>query len=98
MNYVLDACALIAHLRKEAGGDKVRDILLDSKNTCYIHSLNLCEVYYDFIRIADIAIADEVIKITNEIGIKIISDMDEDLWKNAGNLKALIKKISLADT
>ncbi|MFI5264936.1 MAG: type II toxin-antitoxin system VapC family toxin [Candidatus Kapaibacterium sp.] len=98
MNYVLDACALIAYLRKEDGGDVVRDILLDSKKKCFIHALNLCEVYYDFARVASAEIADEMTQVTIEIGIQIIHDLDEDLWKNAGILKATIKRISLADT
>jgi PIN domain nuclease of toxin-antitoxin system len=98
MNYVLDACALIAYLRKEEGGDIVRDILLDPKKKCFIHALNLCEVYYDFARASSADIADEVTQIISEIGIQIVQDMDEELWQNAGILKATIKRISLADT
>jgi len=98
MRYVLDACALIAYLRKERGGEIVRDLLLESKNQFFIHALNLCEVYYDFERSDGIIVADEVIEIVGELGIDIIRDMDEQLWKNAGHLKATIKRISLADT
>ena len=98
MKYVLDACALIAYLRKEKGGEVVRDMLLESTNQCSIHSLNLCEVYYDFERYAGLAVADEVIEIVNELGIDIIRDMDEALWKQAGHIKAIIKRISLADS
>jgi PIN domain nuclease of toxin-antitoxin system len=98
MNYVLDACSLIAYLRKENGGEIVRDLLLESKNQCSIHALNLCEVYYDFERFAGRNVADEVIEIVSELGIDIIEDMDESLWKLAGHIKATIKRISLADT
>jgi PIN domain nuclease of toxin-antitoxin system len=49
MNAVIDACALIAFLRDEPGADAVRNILTGSR-TCYVHALNLCEVYYDFWR------------------------------------------------
>src|SRR5437660_12866123 len=98
MKYVLDACALIAYLRKEAGGEIVRDLLLESKNKCSIHSLNLCEVYYDFERYAGLSVADEAVEIVSELGIDIIQDMDEPLWKQAGHIKATIKRISLADT
>lgn len=48
MNIILDACAVIAFLRDEAGADVVRETLLNEDNTCMIHLINLCEVYYDF--------------------------------------------------
>ena len=45
MLYVLDACALIAYLRAEAGASVVGDALADSANTCFAHGVNLCEVF-----------------------------------------------------
>ena len=98
MNYVLDACALIAYLRREEGGDVARDLLLDPKKKFSVHALNLCEIYYDFVRTANTGIAENAIEIICEIGIHCVADMDEELWKNAGNLKASLKRISLADT
>ena len=46
MNYVFDACAIIAYMEGEPGGDAVAALLSDSAAACYAHSLNLCEVYY----------------------------------------------------
>lgn len=37
MNIILDACAIIAFLRDEAGADVVREILLNADHTCMIH-------------------------------------------------------------
>ena len=53
MNRVLDACAMIAFLRGEPGADVVRAILHNPSDACYAHAINLCEVYYDFVRAAD---------------------------------------------
>ena len=50
MTYILDACAMIAYLRGEAGADVVSAILIDSTHEPLAHALNLCEVYYDFYR------------------------------------------------
>ena len=43
--YVIDACALIAYFRGEEGGEKLKEILKDSDNKCYMHAVNLGEVY-----------------------------------------------------
>jgi uncharacterized protein with PIN domain len=48
--FVTDASAMIAFLRDEPGADMVAESLLDSESPCYAHSLNLCEVFYDFHR------------------------------------------------
>ena len=48
MIYILDACAMIAFLRGEAGAEVVAEILRDPGDQCFAHAINLCEVYYDF--------------------------------------------------
>mgnify|MGYP001616994244 CR=1 FL=1 len=45
MTFVLDACAIIALLRNEAGAEITDRLLLEQ--TCMAHAVNLCEVYYD---------------------------------------------------
>jgi PIN domain nuclease of toxin-antitoxin system len=45
MRYVLDACAIISLIRKEEGCIQIRQTLEAEENICFIHSLNLCEVY-----------------------------------------------------
>lgn len=49
MSTVIDACAPIAFLRDEPGAEAVQNTL-GLPQTCYVHALNLCEVYYDFWR------------------------------------------------
>ena len=53
MTFVFDACSLIAYLRDEEGADAVEALLLDRYNICLMHAVNLCEVYYDFLRVSD---------------------------------------------
>ena len=62
MIYVIDSSALIAFLWKEQGGLLVKDLISNFNNNCFIHALNLCEVYYDFIRRTEVNKADEVIE------------------------------------
>jgi PIN domain nuclease of toxin-antitoxin system len=48
--HVADACAAIAFLKGEAGCDVLTRILEDGASSVAIHAVNLCEVYYDFLR------------------------------------------------
>ena len=52
MFYVLDASAMLAYLRNEPGAEIVEDALTAPDSHCFAHSINLCEVFYDFFRSA----------------------------------------------
>jgi PIN domain nuclease of toxin-antitoxin system len=94
---ILDACAMIAYLRGEPGAEIVEALLLDKSNQCLAHAVNLCEVYYDFLRAKDEASALGAIADLNSAGVIARDDMDTQFWQAAGTHKATIKKISLAD-
>ena len=51
MRSAIDASGMIAYLRAEPGGEKVRALLASPGGECFAHVLNLCEVYYDFMRV-----------------------------------------------
>lgn len=70
MNRVLDACAMIAFLRDEPGADFVESILTDPADRCFAHAVNLCEVYYDFLRSSDIRTARAAVEDLERIGIR----------------------------
>jgi PIN domain nuclease of toxin-antitoxin system len=97
MNFVLDACAMIAYLRAEDGAEIVRDILKDPAIDCYAHVVNLCEVYYDFIRGGDLKSARAAMRDLTAVGIRARRDMSTSFWMSVGQLKGTIRKISLAD-
>lgn len=94
MNFVLDSSALIAFLRAEAGGADVREIL--SRHPCYAHAVNLCEVYYDFLRAADHPTALAALDDLTAAGLIEVDQLTRPLWLAAGRLKAR-GRISLAD-
>lgn len=48
--HIADACAAIAFLKGEEGCDALAQIFQDGANSVAIHAVNLCEVYYDFLR------------------------------------------------
>ena len=96
MRYVLDACALLAIIRKEDGALTVRQALESENNVCLVHAANLCEVYYDCLRCYGNDLTEKLLTDFIETGLIIREDMDVDFWKAAGKLKAR-GRISLAD-
>jgi PIN domain nuclease of toxin-antitoxin system len=97
VNLVLDSSALIALLQKEEGGSLVAEVMSDSTCECYAHAVNLCEVYYDILRSDGELRADAVLADFADVGLLAREDMDRDFWREAGHLKANLRRISLAD-
>jgi PIN domain nuclease of toxin-antitoxin system len=97
MIYVLDACAMIALLRREPGEDVVWDCLIDPAAICYAHAINLCEVFYDFYRDAGEMAATGAVDDLLSLGVVERNDSDRAFWQEAGRLKAVHRRVSLAD-
>lgn len=93
---VMDACALIAYLKQEPGGSEVERLLDDPDRECYVHAVNLCEVYYQIMRSSDEKTAQLSLDLIRAAGLIILEDMDEVFWKAVAQIKAR-GKISLAD-
>ncbi|MHB0939264.1 MAG: PIN domain-containing protein [Armatimonadota bacterium] len=96
MEVVLDASAMLAYLRKEAGAEYINRLLLDDQQTCLAHAVNACEVYYDFIRIADESAASSAIADLLDAGLTIRKDLDATFWMTVGQYKVKYR-ISIAD-
>lgn len=96
MIYVLDACAMLAYLRGEEGGNVVDELLAVPGARCVAHSVNLCEVYYDFMRQAGSTVAEEAIYDLKSSGVGECADLDAAFWRSVGCFKSS-GKISLAD-
>ena len=97
--YVLDACALIAVLSNEPGASKVVDVykeVLAGTAELVMNAVNLLEVYYDDRRAHGEVAANKMLSSVKALSIRIVSDIDEALFCEAGRLKASYK-ISLAD-
>ena len=96
--FVLDACALLAVARNEAGADIVSEAYIKAANEesqILINRINLLEVYYDFYRHKGKEYADNFVRQVEHSDLQI-SEFDETLFSIAGRLKASYK-ISLAD-
>jgi PIN domain nuclease of toxin-antitoxin system len=75
MTYVIDACALIAYLRDEAGADVVEQLLVGDDATLIVHSVNLCEVYYDCVRAEGQDQAENLVDALVAAGLVVRDDM-----------------------
>ena len=96
MNHALDACAMIAYLRGEPGGTVADGFLNTQADTCYAHTINLLEVYYDFIRHHSEPIARQALQDLANAGVVTRRDMNKTFVRRVGQLKAR-GRISLAD-
>ena len=94
--HILDSSAVIAYLREEPGALVVRSILTDPNNICFAHAINLCEVYYDAIRVGGLIDADATLVDLFALGVIEKNDFDTEFWKEVGSLKAN-HRASLAD-
>ena len=94
---VFDACVLVAFAYDEEGADLLESLLASDQNTCFVHSLNFCEFYYQAYRRSSKQDATRLVEEFLELGLILRDDMDVDFWQEAGELKAIHKRVSLAD-
>lgn len=100
MNYVYDSSAMVALLKKESGSATVKQLLAEDAPH-YAHAVNLCEVFYGFLRdgaqTAENALAD-----IRRLGIIERRDLDETFWRDVATLIAKYrdgkgKRLALGD-
>ena len=88
MKHSLDACAMIAYLRGEPGGTEVDGFLNTPVDECYAHTMNLLEVYYDFIRKHNESIARQALQDLKAAGVIERRDINQKFIRRVGQLKA----------
>jgi len=93
---VFDACALIAFLRGEPGSEVVEALLVERRGQCHAHAINLCEVYYDFLRASGEATAQQAVADLLTAGVLPDETLSPALWQAAGRWKVR-HRVSLAD-
>jgi len=99
IQYVLDACALIAFLRHEDGADVVENTLFEAANgtaDIRMNKLNLLEVYYGDYRAHGKEAANSMLDAVTRLPITVISELTDSVFEEAGRLKATYR-MSLAD-
>src|SRR5437899_1611100 len=93
---------MIAYLRQEPGWQVVDQILQNPADVSYAHAVNLCEVYYYFVRVANRTIAQAAIADLFAAGVVAREDLDQAFWEDVGDLIATVRNtpglaLSLAD-
>jgi len=53
-----------------------------------VHVINLCEVFYDFLKRSDEDAANLAVEKVRSIGVIVREDMDDAFWQQAGRYKA----------
>jgi predicted nucleic acid-binding protein len=102
LNYVLDACALIAYLAEEKGKgyeavDELFTRMEEDNISLYMSVFNLVEVYYDFIKkYRAVEQADEIMRQVDELPVEIIGTVSRAVYRETARLKGFYR-ISLAD-
>jgi len=99
-SFIIDACVMIAFLSDEEGATYVERILSDAqqrKSKLFMHSINLLEVYYGIYREDGPEMAEMILGKISKLPIKLIDTIKENVFREAGRLKATYK-ISLADS
>ncbi len=89
---------MIAYLRGETGADIV-DHALDANGgpLCMAYAINLCEVYYKFMRASGEVTARSAIQDLIGMGLVVSEDLDEAFWQAVARYKATIESLPLAD-
>jgi predicted nucleic acid-binding protein len=96
----LDACALIAWIKKEPGEDTVCVLLdraKDGKDSLYMNIVNLLEVCYGFYRELGAEKTSLIRQKIAALPITIVHDIGGDIFENAVRLKGSCR-FSLADS
>lgn len=99
-DFVLDACALIAYLRKEEGHQKVIELFdkaTDLEAKVFMHLASFSEVYYDFWRVSDETVAEKVASDLLFLPIELIENISMQMTRKIGYFKTSYK-ISFADS
>ncbi len=94
---IFDASPLIALLKGESGAERTRDLLRDAAAPRVAHALNLCEVYYHFVRLMDEPRVAAAMDTFERGGLIVRTDLEPSLWRTVAHLKAEFSQASLAD-
>lgn len=79
---------MIAYLKDEDGAGVVEEHLAGDEGPCVAHAVNLCEVYYDYLRDEGEEAARVAVETLTGDGLVVREDLDEPFWKEIGGYKA----------
>ena len=87
--HVVDAAAVIAYLKGETGQDRFAALLEDPRNVLAIHSVNLCEIYYNYLRSDSVEIAEQAWEKTTQM-CAVIDRLDDQFVKRVARWKGVV--------
>jgi predicted nucleic acid-binding protein len=99
MRYVLDACAMLAHLNEEPEADTVRNLLKQcaaDEIELFMSAVQVVEVYYDRLHARGSEYADSLLEEIYASHLQIMDTLPKERVREVGRLKASYS-ISLAD-
>jgi PIN domain nuclease of toxin-antitoxin system len=99
MTFVLDACALLAFLNDEEGGEKIENILnqsADGESIVCMGITNLLEVFYGELREKGLEIAEVALSVIDAYGVTVVDTISVPVFRTAARIKADYR-CSLAD-
>ncbi len=94
--HCLDACAVIAYLRQEAGAEVLKEIIERPNTFLAMHVCNLGEVYYDFFRDDGLAAAQTAWANALTLPLALRRDADDAFIQRVGVVK-VAERVSFAD-
>jgi predicted nucleic acid-binding protein len=100
MTYVLDACALLALLKREVGADIVDALFqraLIGEDILFMSIVNLLEVFYGLIGDVGIERATAMMAPLDDTPLTIIDKISPPVYQRAARLKGTYRRVSLAD-
>ena len=100
MDYVLDACAVIALLNDEGGADTVAELITQAgvgTDRLFMSGIQVLEVYYDRIYVKGRDYAETVLESLYASPIIILQEIARDIIREAGRFKTSYS-MSLGDT
>jgi PIN domain nuclease of toxin-antitoxin system len=100
VNYILDACALIALLNMEEGSECVADLYEKANNgevKLIMNKVNLLEVYYGYLKADGEEFAKRQITLIENSHINVVDVISNNIMLQAGRVKNMHRRISLAD-
>ena len=86
ITHVVDASALIAYFKGEPGHGHLPNLLLDERNILAIHAVNLCEVYYGYLKSDGLTQANEAWDRSSKL-LGILEIMSEGFVKRVARWK-----------
>jgi len=86
ITHIIDASALIAYFKGEQGHERVAGLLIDERNNLAIHIVNLCEVYYGYLRSDGLHKANEAWERATKL-FGLDKTIDDDFIRRVGRWK-----------